>query len=151
MLPVELPDPDGSMFGYQEIIGRLRTMVRLGLVSAAPSAGGRSYDLTHAGRPVYRTFPADASDPRRAVGASCSGTAEAASVVCWTEPSERLGQTTTDVPYLSRLRVLARWAEDHELRQQFPYVESELATRTTPAEAKLTLMLGSDGWRVRGR
>jgi hypothetical protein len=151
MLPVELPDPNGSMPGYQAIIGRLRTMVRLGLVSAAPAVSGTSYALTDAGRQVYRTFPAGAWDPRRAVGAFCYGTAEVASVLRWTEPSEGLGQTTTDVTYLSRLREPARWAVDPELRRQFPYVESDLATRTTPAEAKLTLVLESDGWRARGR
>lgn len=151
MLPVELPDPGGSTPGYQAIIGQLRTMVRLGLVSAAPAASGTRYALTDAGRQVYRTFAAGTWDPWRAVGAFCYGTAEAAGVVRWTEPSDGLGQTTTDVTYLSRLREPARWVEDPELRRQFPYVEKELSTRTTPAEAKLTLVLGSDGWRARGR
>ena len=151
MLPAELPNPEGADPGYQAIIERLRTVVRLGLVSATPKEGRTAYALTEAGRRVYRTFPAGRWDPRRPVGAFCYGVAKASGVVRWTEPGNALGEVTTQVTYLGQLGTVDAWAEDAEIRRQFPYVEQELATRTAPAEARVTLVLMSDGWRARGR
>lgn len=148
MLPVTLPNADGSTPGYQAIIDRLHVAVRLGLVSSTPADQGTSYVLTEAGRRVYRTFPAGSWDPRLPVGAFCYGIATAAEIVRWTEPAEALGQVVTEVTYLSRLGRVEQWAEDAELRRHFPYLEKELATRTTPAEGRMTLVLSSDGWRA---
>ena len=151
MLPADLPDAGGMSREYGALVGRLRTMVRLGMMAPEPGEVGTRYSLTESGQKAYRTFPAGRWDPTRPVGAFCYGTAEVAGVVRWTEAAEGLGQVTTKVTYLRRLREAASWAEDAELRRQFPYVERELATRTAPAEDSLTLVLASDGWRALGR
>jgi hypothetical protein len=138
---------------YRAKVERLEALVRLGLLTRRVEREGtvqqeNVYELTSAGRAVHRQFPPGRWDPSKPVAAFCYGTAEVDSIVRFTEPAEGLGQVTTEVTYTYRLAQTAPWAEDAGLRRAYPYLEEELATRSTPREATLTLVQASDGWRV---
>jgi hypothetical protein len=60
-----------------------------------------------------------------------------------------MGQETTEVTYRYCLKQVASWAEDPELRRAYPYLERELATRSTPHETAAILVRTSDGWAGR--
>lgn len=155
--PMPLPTgrpPEARSPAYAAILQRLDALVRLGLLSSRVERGGVAgeetvYDLTPAGRAVHRQVRKGRWDPLRPVAAFCYGTAAVESIVRFTEPAEGLGQVTSEVTYTYRLRDVAPWAEDPELRRTYPYLEQELATREgSPREARLTLVLADDGWRV---
>jgi hypothetical protein len=138
---------------YAAKVRRMDALVRLGLLSARVEGENTdrektTYDLTSTGREVHRQVPPGRWDPSKPVAAFCYGTAAVDSIVRFTEPSDELGQEVTEVTYTYRLKKVAPWAEDPELRQAYPYLERELATRSTPGEEKVTLEHTSDGWRV---
>jgi hypothetical protein len=138
---------------YAAKVRRMDALVRLGLLSARVEGENTdrektTYDLTSTGREVHRQVPPGRWDPSKPVAAFCYGTAAVDSIVRFTEPSDELGQETTEVTYTYRLKPVLPWAEDPELRQAYPYLEQELATRSAPGEAKVTLEHASDGWRV---
>jgi hypothetical protein len=138
---------------YRAKVQRLDALVRLGLLTSHVQREGtvqqeNVYDLTPAGREVHRQVRPGRWDPTKPVAAFCYAAPEVDHVVRYTEPAEGAGVILSEVTYAYRLGKVAPWAEDPELRRMYPYVEQELATRSTPREATLTLEKASDGWRV---
>jgi hypothetical protein len=147
------PDPYSGSPELVAMLRRLNALVRLGLLKSDAVRKGTAteetrYELTPAGSAVYRVFPPGRWDAAKPVGAFCYGTAKVDRVVRFTMPAEGLGEVTSEVTYTYRLRDVAGWAEDPELRKLYPYLERELASRTTPQEATVTVVQASDGWRV---
>jgi DNA-binding PadR family transcriptional regulator len=138
---------------HAALLARLDALVRLGLLRSSPvtdAAWGRPmrYELTDEGRKAFREFPAGKWDARKPVGAFCYGTPMVDSVVRYTEPAEEMGQVQTEVTYTYRLRDVAPWAQDPELRRAAPEIERELGGGRRPGEAHAILVRASDGWRV---
>jgi hypothetical protein len=77
------------------------------------------------------------------------GTREVTEIVRYTEPSAMLGGAISEVTYKWRLRDPAKWAKDPGIQEKY-FTTRELNTENTPAEAKMDLVLMSDGSRYFG-
>ena len=156
VFPVQVHLPNRNMDPVSAAaMDRLDALARLGLVRAAPITSeylgaGKRFELTSEGKESYRLFPPGAWQALKSVGAFCYGHAEVASVVRHSEPADLLGQVATEVTYTYWLRDTAGWVQDPELRRLFPHVEPELGSRSSPREARITLVKMSDGWRAAG-
>lgn len=138
---------------WAAMLERLDALVRLGLVRSTPVEGaawGRPmrYELTDAGKPAYREFPAGKWDARKPAGGFCYGTPVVDSIVRFTEPAESLGEVQTQVTYTYAVRDAAAWARDPGLQRLYPQLERELAPSGPSTEASAILVEASDGWQV---
>ena len=84
--------------------------------------------------------------PRRPLGAFRSGTAQPPESVWWDGAPGARGEVGTKATDRRKLGPAERWVEDAERRRHFPYVDPEFASRRSPAEARITPGLSSDGW-----
>jgi hypothetical protein len=158
--PVPTQRPDFN--GVQRPDAMLDALVKVGLVSATPATitqndfiSGRTkiqgvqYELTEKGKKFLTT------DKRMAgmslLGPSstlCYARKEVVSIVRYSEPSSAMGQTMSEVTYTYKLAGVADWAQDEAIQKAF-LPARQMAAATTPEEAKIALVLMSDGWRVR--
>lgn len=138
---------------WAAMLARLDALVRLGLVRSAPVEGaawGRPmrYELTDAGKPAYKEFPAGKWDPRKPAGGFCYGTPVVDSIIRFTEPAESMGQVQTQVTYTYTVPEPVAWARDSVLQRFYPQIAPDLGSKGPVPEATVTLVKASDGWRV---
>ncbi len=138
---------------WAAMLERLDVLVRLGLLRAEAVEGaawGRPmrYELTDAGRPAYKEFPAGKWDSRKPAGGFCYGTPVVDSIIRFTEPAESLGEVQTQVTYTYAVRDAAAWARDPGLQRLYPQLVRELGPDGPSTEANAVLVKTSDGWRV---
>jgi DNA-binding transcriptional ArsR family regulator len=137
---------------HAAMMARIEALERVGLVRSTGADEGRwgkpvRYELSEAGRQVYREFPVGQLDPRKPAGGFCYGTAEVDSIIRHTEPAEGAGQVQTEVTYTYRLRDVAAWAKDAGFLRLNPEVQRELGPGAS-RQAQAVLVRASDGWRV---
>jgi hypothetical protein len=104
------------------------------------------YSLTEEGERLSRPVAANWRNPEGRE--FCYGRPEAQRIIRWTEPGASMGATVTEVTYTYSLAEVPAWAEHAAVRAAYPEMEKELATRTTPAEARSVLQLTNEGWRL---
>lgn len=75
----------------------------------------------------------------------CSGKKEVVDIVRYSEPSAMMGQTISQVTYTYNITDLASWMRDPAFLKAYPV---DLRAADAPVEAKMGLILMSDGWRV---
>lgn len=76
----------------------------------------------------------------------CYGIPVLDEVVRFTEPANAFGMTVTEVTYRYRLTNIPGWAMNPAVAQAF-FLQNQLAAEARPQEAKMDLILTSDGWR----
>jgi hypothetical protein len=77
----------------------------------------------------------------------CFGKKKVVKIVRYSNLAGQLGQTATEVTYLYSLVDVAAWAEDADVRKKCA-TDMELRAVAQPQEAKMTLVLMSDGWHA---
>jgi hypothetical protein len=122
--------------------------VSFGKKEAPKIVPGFHYDLTDLGKKVSR--PVEARVAMFGASANerqfCYATPRVDEVVRYTEPSNVMGITVTEVTYTYHLADFADWATAPALAQK-KFLQHALSLRDHPEEAQKTLILTSDGWR----
>jgi len=154
MAPEKLADVGGKHSSTPMI----DSLVALGMIAGHPitiidkdfgftsSRPGMEYVITEKGKQFER---ADKNAGMSLGGGSytslCSGKKEVVDIVRYSEPSAMMGQTISQVTYTYKITDLASWMRDPAFLKAYPV---DLRAADAPVEAKMGLILMSDGWRV---
>ncbi|MBS0212768.1 MAG: hypothetical protein JSR26_06230 [Proteobacteria bacterium] len=99
--------------------------------------------LTDKGKAAYRVVHTHMLGNRAAF---CYGQKHLVSIDNFTEPSNMLGQTVSNVQYTWQLYDVADWAKDAKLQAAEPDIKRELATASQPTKDAGNLVLTNKGW-----
>lgn len=151
--------PDAGVWRDEEepvyMAGPRNALVEAGLIRAAGDSVylgdqygrylRRRYELTPAGREAYR---AQVSTPMSGTRPGfCGGERRLVEVTRYTEPADFVGTRSTQVHYTYRIENPAPWLRHASIRRHFATgLGSDLAALEAPQEARMPLVLMSDGW-----
>lgn len=147
------PVPDLDALMHAGLVTESTAMVKpafnqIDLFHPNQQVPGVRYELSKEGskyvRNAVRTRAMSLMGPAQQL---CYADKKLADLVRWTEPTATMGRTITEVTYTYKLVNIANWARNVDVERAF-YTERELAAADTPKEAKITLVLMNDGWRV---
>ncbi len=128
---------------------KLQALERLGLLSSEVKSEKilhsteewKVYDLTEKGK--QQVFEVQ-NRPTKTSKMLCAGDVKVTSVTNFTEPSDAMGRTVSQVNFDLTVTNLPDWAKDEEFQQIFPNYAK--FAKGESIETKTTLILTNNGW-----
>lgn len=138
-------DPKSSLmkYNYGKIKAIYEEMVKAGLLVKQKAGKDAVYDLTDEGKKYYKESK---SDKEYELGSFCFGSAQVKEILNFTEPSQLLGHTISEVKFTYQVNDLPNWVKSPEIYELRSSLKKLVHSEEAPVESRRVLVLTNKGW-----